>query len=97
MTTKQQRTAYNLTKLVQHVNPEDHGCALYEIAEDAGLAMVHLGTFDLDGTFVFVPQKEWDKAIEECRRRERVGSIDPEFPHAILAKRWRDAAMAHEF
>ncbi len=96
-TNKQQRTAYNLTKLARTVDPTDMGCALYEIAKDAGLAMVELKQYDLDGTWVFVPEAEWHEAAEEARRRERAGCLDPEWPQARLARRWRDRAMAHEF
>lgn len=97
MTTKQQRTAYNLTKIAQHLDCTDPRTGIYEIAKDNGIAMIELKQFDLDGGYVFVPEKEWDAAYQEKVRREKVGCLDPEYTMARLARKYRDDAMRHSF
>lgn len=97
MTDKQQRTAYNLTKMAKLVDPLDTSNGLYEIAKDNKLAMIELKQFDLDGGWVFVPSDEWDGAYAEKQRRERLGFDDPSWPMARLARRYRDAAEVHQY
>lgn len=101
MTTKQQRTAYNLTKLAEaqeiRKGTEPMFTALYEIAKDAGIAAIDGTNFGIDH-FVFVPQKEWDAAVEAMKTAKEFDFIDdPMMFTRNKATHWNSMAKMHEF
>lgn len=100
MTTKQQRTAYNLTKLAEAHDFESAFdptfLALQEIAKDAGIATIDGKQYGIDH-FVFIPQKDWDKACERVEIRKHIGLEDAERPFKDEVEYWNEMAGIHKF
>lgn len=100
MSTKVERMAWNMTKLAAEVDPMDlEHLYVFEIGKDAGLALIdteHIGC-ELSQKWVFVPQKEWDKAVEWCEHGKRLGVSDPKRRLRSVAEHWLKMSKLHQF
>ena len=93
MSTKQERIAWNLTKLAK-VNgvakgTEESMLALYEIATDAKLVSVNCEQYGIDH-YVFIPRDRWEEAVDDYNDgwRERCKGT---------ALTWNQLAEWHKF
>lgn len=100
MTTKQQRTAYNLTKLAEAYDFESAFdstfLALQEIAKDADIATIDGTQYGIDH-FVFVPQKEWDKVREKVERDTSYGITNANVLFQCTVDHYNEMAKLHKF
>lgn len=102
MSNKAQRTAWNLTKLAGVMDPMDTSNGLYELGHDANMAMIdvrHLGVSedDVPQQFVFVPQKEWDKAVKDRDLFKMADLDDPDEWLRHKAIHWYRMSTYHRF
>lgn len=98
---KAQRTAWNLTKLAGVMDPMDTDNGLYELGHDANMAMIdvwHLGVSeeDVPQQFVFVPKKEWDKAVK-YRDVCKTAGLDADEHLRQTAIHWYLMSIYHRF
>lgn len=99
---KTQRTAWNLTKLAGVMDPMDNSNGLYELGHDANMAMIdvrHLGVSedDVPQQFVFVPQKEWDRAVKDRDLFKSAKLDDPDEHLRLNAIHWYKMSTYHRF
>ena len=99
---KAQRTAWNLTKLAGVMDPMDTSNGLYELGHDANMAMIdvrHLGVSeeDVPQQFVFVPQKEWDRAVKDRDLFKMADLEDPDEHLRHKAIHWYRMSTCHRF
>lgn len=98
MSTKTDRTAWNLTKMAGYLDPMRLENGLYELGKDANMAMIDVRSLDVSEAdipqrYVFVPQKTWDrtKVYERLPREEYLEALRGEAMH------WYWMSQMHEF
>lgn len=96
-TNKQNRLAYNFTKMARYIENVKWNKEFQEAAKDAGLAMIAYGHIcdDAEQEYVFVPQKEWNKVSARFNVAKRYGLENPDGILVGAASYWYRMAQLH--
>ena len=97
-TNKQNRLAYNFTKMAAYINDIEWNYEFQEAAKDAGLAMIAYSEIkeDAEQRYIFVPQKEWDKVSKRFKTACELKYCEPNEILESAASHWYKMAQLYK-